>query len=212
MTARPFRDASGRTGFVYWRRRAAALLASLAVLIGLSWAVTWGVGKLVGTAPRRASAGAAARRTGSTQLGVPDAASARRASLAALPTCPVADIQLRLSASQPSYSLQELPEFDVDVVSSAGYSCAFDTGARHVLLQISSGTARVWTSADCAEGLATRRASLHHGVPDVVQMTWDDQYSSAGCPMPGRTAPSGSYTARATADSRSSNAVTFRID
>ncbi len=211
MAARPFRDASGRAGAVYWRRRAAALLASLSVLIGLSWAVTWAVGKLATPASRPASVGAAARLTGSSHLGVPDATSARRAAPAALPRCPVADIQLRLSASAPSYSLRQLPEFDVDVVSTVGYSCIFDVGARHVLLQISAGTALVWTSADCAEGLAVRLATLHRGVPDVVEMTWDDQYSSAGCPMPGRAAPSGTYTARATADSTVSNGVTFRI-
>jgi hypothetical protein len=211
MAARPFRDPPGRAGVVYWRRRAVALLASLSVLIGLSWAVTWAVGKLARPAARPASAGAAARLTGSSQLGVPDAASARKAAPVALPTCPAADIQLRLSASQPSYSLQQLPEFDVGVVSAVGYTCTFDVGARHVLLQISAGTAQVWTSADCAEGLAARLATLHRGVPDVVQLTWDDQYSSAGCPMPGRTAPSGSYTARATAGSIASNGVTFRI-
>jgi hypothetical protein len=211
MAARPLRDASGRAGVVYWRRRAAALLASLAVLIGLSWAVTWGVGKLVAVGPPRASAGATARLTGSSQLGVPDATSARRAAPTVLPACPVADVQLRLAASQPSYSLQQIPEFDVDVVSAAGYSCTFDIGARHVLLQISAGTGQVWTSKDCAEGLATRLATLRHDVPDVVQMTWDDQYSSTGCPVPGRAAPAGSYTARATAGSATSNGVTFRI-
>lgn len=87
----------------------------------------------------------------------------------------------------------------------------FDTGARHLLLHISAGTAQVWTSADCAEGLASQLATLHRDVPDVVRMSWDDQYSTAGCPIPGRAAPSGSYTARATADSAASNGVTFRI-
>jgi len=211
MATRPFRDPSGRTGAVYWRRRAAALLCSLGVLIGLSWAVTWGVGQLMRPASRPASVGAAARLSGSTQLGVPDATSARRAVSAALPTCPVADIQLRLATSQPSYSAGQLPEFEVGVVSTAAHSCMFDTGARHLLLQISAGTAQVWTSADCAEGLASQLATLHRDVPDVVRMSWDDQYSTAGCPIPGRAAPSGSYTARATADSAASNGVTFRI-
>jgi len=211
MATRPFRDPSGRTAAVYWRRRAAALLASLSVLIGLSWAVTWGVGQLTRPAERPAALGGAARLSGSTQLGVPDATSARRAAPTTLPACPVADIQLRVAASQSSYSLQQVPEFDIDVVSTAGYSCTFDTGARHVLLQISAGTAQIWTSADCAEGLASRPTTLDHGVPDVVKMTWDDQYSTAGCPMPGRAAPAGSYTARATADPAASNSVTFQI-
>jgi hypothetical protein len=211
MATRPFRDASGRTGVVYWRRRAAALLASLSVLIGLSWAITWGFDKLTRPASRPASVVGAPRISGSTQLGVPDATSVSRVAGAALRTCPVADIQLRVSASEPSYSRQQVPQFDVDVVSTAGYSCSFNVGARHVLLQISAGSAQVWTSADCAEGLASRLATLRRGVPDVVEMTWDDEYSTAGCPMPGRAAPSGSYTARATADSAASNGVTFRI-
>jgi hypothetical protein len=204
---------------VYWRRRGVALLGSLAVLIGLSWAATWAVGSLArpgrvadgsirsGTA-RSGSAGAA---TSLTKLGVPDATSAERAAPAALPSCPAADVRLSLSASQPSYSVQQIPQFDVDVVSTAGYSCTVDVGARHVLLQISAGQAQIWTSADCAEGLAVRLATLHRGVPTVVPMTWDDQYSSAGCPMPGRAAPAGSYTARATLGSAASNSVTFRI-
>lgn len=210
MAARPSRNASGRTGVVYWRRRAAALLASLSVLIGLSWAVTWGVGKLTRPASRPPSA-AAARLTGPTQLGVPDATSARRAAPAGQPACPVADIQLSLAASQLSYTRQQLPEFTIDVVSTAHYSCTVDVGARHVLLQISAGTTQVWTSADCAEGLASRLVTLHRDVPDVVEMTWDDQYSTAGCPMPGRAAPAGSYTAKAAAGSAASTEVTFRI-
>ncbi len=96
-------------------------------------------------------------------------------------------------------------------MSTASHSCSFDIGARHVELQISAGGKQIWTSADCAEGLAVQVTTLHRGVPDVVPMTWDDQYSSAGCPMPGRAAPAGSYTAKATAGSTASNAVTFRI-
>jgi hypothetical protein len=142
---------------------------------------------------------------------VPDATSARRAAPAPLPACPVADVTLTLSVSQPSYSGQQIPGFDVGVVSSAGYSCAFDVGSAHVLLHISAGGAQIWTSAECAEGLAVQVATLHQGIPAVVAMTWDDQYSSAGCPMPGRAAAAGIYTARASVGSTSSNGVTFRI-
>lgn len=221
MAGRPLRVAPGRNAAVYWRRRGTVLLASLSLLIGVSWAAAWAVGTLGRPAARPSRSAlasthgsrlkAAALPTGSTLLGVPDAASVGRAAPAALPSCPVADVTLSLSASQPSYSSQQIAVFDVSVASSAGYSCTFDIGAGHLLLQISAGAARVWTSADCAEGLAVRLATVHHGAPTVVPMTWNDQYSSAGCPMPGRAAPAGTYTATATAGAAASNRVTFRI-
>jgi hypothetical protein len=214
-------DAPGRAAVVYRRRRSAVVLASLSVLIGLSWAVAWAVGGLnqhSGRSSRAAVAssrggpvGHAAARTGSTRLGVPGATSARKAAPVAVRPCPMADISLSLSTLRASYSVQQLPYFDVDVVSSAGYTCTFDVGAGRVLLRISAGRTRIWTSADCAEGLAVRLATLHHGVPTVVSMTWDEQYSSAGCPVPGRIASAGSYTASATVGSAASNGVTFRI-
>jgi hypothetical protein len=222
MATRPLRDAEGRAGVVYWRRRAAALLVSMSVLVAASWGIAWVVGSLTGAhrpGPRSAasasthagSVGADSGHAASTLLGVPDATSARRALSATLPSCPVADIGLSLSVSQPSYSVQQLPSFTVTVTSTAGYSCTFDVGARHVLLQISASSAQVWTSAECAEGLAVLLATLHQGVPHAMAMTWDDQYSSAGCPVPGRAVPAGSYTARAIAGSAASNSVTFGI-
>ena len=221
MAGRSLHDAPGRVAAVYWRRRIAVVVASLSVLIGLSWAVAWAVGGLSQHSGRSGEASVAsphggppghvAAGIGSTQLGVPDATSARKAAPVALPPCPVADISLTLSASRASYSVEQLPDFDVRVASIAAYTCTFDIGAGRVLLQISAGPTQIWTSADCAEVLAVQLATLHPGVSTAVSMTWDEQYSSAGCPVPGRAVSAGSYTARATVGSAASNVVTFRI-
>lgn len=233
MAARPFHDASGQTAIVYWRRRGTVLLAGLAVLAGLSWAAASGAESILRAdraatqpdrpairSPRNGAAGLLERRTYPAQLGVADATDATRAASAGRPlaptdaslkACPAGDVRLTMVASAPSYPVQQLAEFDVDVTSTAAGSCAFDIGARHVVLQISAGTAAVWTSAECAEGPAVQLATLHQGAPAVVPMTWDGQYSSAGCPMPGRTAPAGRYTATAMVGSAASNSVAFRI-
>jgi hypothetical protein len=229
MAARPFRDASGHAAIVYWRRRAAALLVGLSVLALLSWGTDWGVGSLLRAdrAPRRpdqsaaaslrgGAVGVSARLTGPTQLGIADATGASKAATAGRSagnpkSCPAGDVVLTMFASASSYSVEQIPQFDVDVVSTADYACAFDVGAQHVVLQISAGAAQIWTSAECAESQAVQLATLHRGVPTVVPMTWDGQYSSAGCPVPGRAAPAGSYTATASAGSAASNSVTFRI-
>ncbi len=206
---------------VYWRRRVVVLVISMSVLAGITWsaaAVLHGPAHPgnaaaarsrlpAGRLPRVSNAGAA--------NGVPNAVAAdSRLAVPVHPAgreCPARDIVVSLSATQAGYSAWQQPEFVVDVVSWAGYPCSLDVGAGHVLLQISAGPARIWTSAECAEGLASQPTTLHRSVPAALAMTWDERYSSPGCPVPGRAAPAGSYTARATDGSAVSNDVTFTI-
>ncbi|HXW86657.1 MAG TPA: hypothetical protein VEJ42_00210 [Streptosporangiaceae bacterium] len=233
MAARPAGEAPDSAA-VYWRRRCAALIVSFSVLGLLSWAAAGVLGVTVradrpgGRSARSAamtlgsgSVGSSARLIDPALRGVPDATAAARAAPAgppallpphpALPSCPAAGVGLRLSATAPSYSGGQLAEFAIDVASSVGYSCVADIGAGRLQLQISAGLGRIWTSAECAEGAVTQFATLQPGVPSVVTMTWNEQYSSAGCPMPGQTAPVGRYTATATVGSAVSNSVTFLI-
>lgn len=221
MAEPPLRQLPERAA-VYWRRRAAALIVSMSVLAGITWAAADLLGgrARVGTAaaassqpPARPHQGASSARSESPGAQGNVAADSRLAVPAhpAGRSCPVGDVAVTLSVTQAAYSAWQQPEFAIDVVSSASYACSFDIGASHVVLQISAGPAQVWTSADCAEGLASQPATLRRSVPAVVPVTWDEQYSSAGCPVPGRAAPAGTYTARATDGSAVSSAVTFTI-
>jgi hypothetical protein len=198
------------------------LVISMSVLAGITWSAAALLG---GAAPAgRAAANrpqlpaaplSRASSAGTASSGLQnDVAADSRQAVPVRPaglTCPVADVVVTLSATQPSYSAWQQPEFVVDVVSWASYPCSFDVGSAHVLLAISAGPAQVWTSADCAEGLASQPTTLRHSVPAVLAMTWDEQYSSAGCPMPGRAVAAGSYTARATDGAALSNYVTFTV-
>jgi hypothetical protein len=205
---------------VYWRRRVAVLVVSMSVLAG----ITWSAALVLGGAAH--SGAAAAGRSRQPARSVPQASNAGAATgvrngvaadklavpaHAAGRSCPAGEVVITLSATQPSYAAWQQPRFVVDVVSWASDPCSFDVGAGHVVLAISAGPAQIWTSADCAEGLASQPVTLHRSVPAVVAMTWDEQHSSAGCPVPGQVAPAGSYTARATDGSADSNNVTFSI-
>jgi hypothetical protein len=204
---------------VYWRRRMVVLIISMSVLTGITWSAV----VLLGSVARSSTAAESRSRLAAGQdqhtSGAGVASSGAQGNVAAdsglaVPvgrTCPVADVEVTLSQAQASYSAWQQPEFSLDVVSSASYPCSFDIGAGHVILQISAGAAQVWTSADCAEGLTSQPTTLQRSVPAVIPMTWNEQYSSAGCPVPGRAAPAGSYTARATDGSAVSNDVTFTI-
>jgi hypothetical protein len=205
---------------VYWRRRATVLVISMSVLAG----ITWSAAAVLGGAAHPAKAAAGSRlpaspvpqaSTGGAVTGLHnDVAADSRLAQPVRPagrSCPAADVVVTLSATQASYTAWQQPEFVVDVVSWASYPCSVDVGAAHVLMQISAGPSQVWTSADCAEGLASQLTTLHRSVPAVVNMTWDEQYSSPGCPVPGKAAAAGSYAARATDGSAVSNDVTFTI-
>jgi hypothetical protein len=205
---------------VYWRRRVAVLVVSMSVLAGITWSAAVVLG---GAAPPGKTA---AGRSGLPARSVPQASNAGAATgvqndvaadrlavpvRAAGRLCPAGEVVVTVSAPQASYAAWQQPRFVVDVVSWASYPCSFDVGAGHVVLQILTGPVQIWTSAECAEGLASQPVTLHRSVPAVVAMTWDEQYSSVGCPVPGEVAPAGSYTASATDGSAKSNGVTFSI-
>jgi hypothetical protein len=211
----------------YWRRRLIALAAGMSVLALAAWAFagalrgsdsaagTGGGGPGRGAAQgavagQSAAAGAASHGTAasaSTRAGRQHAATA--ADNRVRRTCQAADVVLSLFSSQTSYTVRETPEFEVDVVSTASKSCLFDIGSGHVILRITEGATRVWTSADCAEGESSLVTELQRGVPTVVPIGWDGQYSSPGCPVPGAQAGAGSYTAVASDGSTVSNALAF---
>ena len=125
--------------------------------------------------------------------------------------CLPGDVVLSLFASQASYPAGQAPAFVVDVVSTGKHSCAFNVGSRHLRLQISDGTAKVWTSAGCPEGKASLVTRLHRGIPVAVPVSWNGQPSSAGCAGSAAPPVAGTYTAVATDGSGTSNTLTFVI-
>jgi len=114
--------------------------------------------------------------------------------------CPPGDVVVRLFPSQGSYGSHALPEFDVDMVSTAPRSCAVNVGARYLWLVVrSGGIARVWNSAGCAMGTGSRVVWLARGVPLIRHVTWDRKTSSPGCRQARAVVRPGTYTATATA-------------
>lgn len=226
---------------VYWRRRFIALIVGLTVLAVLAWAFALALHGSAAAASRTASKsrhGASHRSVAASAHASPPAtthpspgasasgsaaspasskpASSKPAGTAAarhigLTACRAGDVVISLFSGPPSYSARQTPDFVIDVVSTARGPCSFNIGARHVRLTISTGSLQVWTSRQCAEGRASRPTTLRRGVPAVVDMVWDGEYSAPGCPVPGALAKPGTYTAVATDGSGASNKLTVRI-
>jgi hypothetical protein len=222
---------------VYWRRRLVALLAALAILSLIAWAF-FGVLDLASgpSGAARSHSGATSGGAGRGQAGqggsgaggtghggaaagasrspaaTASSGSAGHGRAAARPqACASGSVVLSVLASQSDYSNRQLPQFTIDVVSTAGVTCTFNVGARHLILVIRSGSDRVWGSADCPRGNGSLISDLERGVPTTLSITWDRQTSRQGCTGPSQALPAGTYTATATDGGLDSNAVTIRL-
>jgi hypothetical protein len=143
------------------------------------------------------------------------APSPTRATGAAAPgsarACKPGDVVLSLFASQDSYATGQLPEFDVDVVSTSARTCAFNVGPRFLALVITAGGKRIWSSADCVAGRGSLLTDLARGVPTVLPLSWDRETSAPGCGPTSRQVTTGSFAAAASDGGLASNSVTFRL-
>lgn len=128
------------------------------------------------------------------------------------PACRPADVVISVFASQDSFGQGQPPEFNLDVVSTADGTCAFNVGPRFLTLVIRAGGKRVWGSADCAAAPGSVVTDLARGVPTMLPVTWDLQTSVPGCPATAAQATAGSYSATASDDGVTSNPVTFRLE
>jgi len=125
--------------------------------------------------------------------------------------CKPGDVVLSLVVGQDSYGQGQLPEFDVNVVSTATRTCGFNVGAKHLSLVVRAHGKRVWASAKCAAGHGTLTTNLARGVPVIVPVSWNRQTSALACQGTGQPAPAGRYTASASDGGVSSNPARFTI-
>jgi hypothetical protein len=125
--------------------------------------------------------------------------------------CKAGNIVISLVVAQDSYGKGQLPEFDVDVVSTGTRTCGFSVGARRLSVVVRAHGKRLWASADCAVGHAKLTTDLVRGVPVIVPVSWNRQTSAGGCQAGAKQAPAGSYTARASDDGVVSNVVRFTL-
>jgi hypothetical protein len=192
---------------IYWRRRFLALVAGLAILAAVGWAVSGVLPASPNGATHSGTASGGSSGTGTSPSPVQTSAFA-----SGLPRrCPASDIVISVFSSRSSYRRAQSPEFDVDVVSTARRTCAFNVGPKFLSLVVMAGRKRVWSSADCVQGRGSLMTNLARGVPTVLPITWDRRRSAPGCTATSGQVRSGSFAAFASDGSAASNSVTFRL-
>ncbi|MEU8271650.1 hypothetical protein AB0B89_31385 [Sphaerisporangium sp. NPDC049002] len=220
---------------VYWRRRVSVLTGALVVVAVVAWACTSASGGLGSGSPARpAVAGSKDPSPGASPAVVspsstPSPSTTAKAPASArppviltpspLPTrtrrpgdpCQKPDLVISLSGSSEVYSGKGAPRFMLTVVNIGRLECTVDVGPRAVEIRITSGSDRVWSTADCVSGEGRDVRRLRRGVPHVRMVEWDRHRSAPDCRSARPKAHDGTYVATARLESLKSPKVIFHL-
>ncbi|MEV4565258.1 hypothetical protein AB0K12_15965 [Nonomuraea sp. NPDC049419] len=204
----------GDGGDIYWRRRMSVLVAVLVVVAVVAWACSSG-----GSGPERESRAQSSPSVSATPAVDPLLAGLRTlamgtASPSPTPTaspkpspsarpkrpgepCAEEDLVLHLQGGgkEPIYAAGARPSFLVTLVNTGPVMCTADVGPRAMEVRITSGSDRIWSTADCVSGEGTDVEQLQRGVPYVRSLEWDRRRSSSDCRATPPSALPGTYVA-----------------
>ena len=210
---------------VYWVRRVLVLATALALVFGVARLLgagggespTDGTAAITAAHPRHPQAPAPTGLMG--PVGVPTiaaTASGRHGRATQSPTplavptgpCVAADVTvtplistaaagrpitigLRLTGTQPA--------------------CSFPVSPKTVVLKVTSGNDRIWSSQDCAKAIPTRTVAVRSAAATTVPVTWSGRRSDTGCTRTTDWAEPGYYHAMAAALGSEPSYVQFRL-
>lgn len=190
----------------YWRRRAYVLTGVLLTVGLLAWACSGGddrkerLRNAGAVSTPSASATSAAAVAPSALPTVTVTAIARVTVTPAVPkkpgdACDPGNVVINLAGVKPVYAPGEQPVFQVTVVNTGSPACTFDVGPAGIELKITSGSDRIWSSADCATAASSIQL-LQRGIPYVGTIGWDLRRSAPKCAGTRAPVRKGTYVAQ----------------
>lgn len=194
---------------VYWTRRL--------LVVGLALALVFGISHLLGGSPDRSdgpSARPAAADAGTSRAGqTPSAAStadvkvkgkkkkdrAEKTPLA-VPTGPCADddVIVTPSVDGDAFAGQDVV-ITLNLTTAESPACTWSVSPESVVLKLTSGSDRVWTTQDCPAAVEEQAVVVRKDHPSTVDVTWSGQRSDDGCTRTTAWAQPGYYHAEAAA-------------
>lgn len=165
---------------VYWVRRGVLLVLGVLVL-----AVTWTLA--------RSGAGLPAGPQDAAAMAGDQAAPEAPAGPGA---CAPADLAVTLVADGRTYPAGAEPSFTVSVTNVGEAPCTADVGSAQQRLTVTSGSDRIWSSADCpADVPAESLMLLEPGARSDSVVRWTRVRSAEGCPADLPAPLPGTYSA-----------------
>lgn len=125
--------------------------------------------------------------------------------------CAPQSLTVTLTADATSYAADATPTFTVSFTNTSSESCVIDAGAANQALVVTSGSDRIWSSADCPAEGGTRTLLLAPGAQDQDAIAWPRVRSDETCSTDLPAPRSGTYSAVAVLGGAQSGSVVFDL-
>jgi hypothetical protein len=208
---------------VYWVRRALLALAAIAVVVVLF--------RVLGGGPEPAASSGPIQSpttTPTSTVSVPAASTGSpattRSSSSETPaarssTTPKQD-DGRCAAGAVRVSVQPVARtvavghplnLNVSLSTARADGCAATVDAQQLVVTVTSGKDRIWTSSHCVKTIPKATLALAAGKPSTTTVTWDGRRSVATCPANQAAAKPGTYVVQAVYSGQLSSQQAFRV-
>lgn len=208
---------------VYWFRRL--------LVLGLAFGMVFGIGRLLGGQPggtdapsvRPAAASAASPTAGLTASAGPTPTAGvapsvtpqepvRTTTPLAVPTGPCLDRDVRV---MPTVGRDAIAGSDITITLSlttfTAPACTWEVSSRSVVLRLTSGSDRIWSTQDCPSAVPTQPVVLRRDQATTVDVVWSGQRSDGECSRTTPWAQPGYYHASAAAFGAEPSDLQFRL-
>lgn len=130
----------------------------------------------------------------------------------AIGVCPDSALQLIAASDARSYRVGTKPKLTMTVRNMGQQACRRDLGPAARELNLSSGTAHTWSSADCQPGgAAAQLVLLKPGTAQTYALVWQGNRSQPKCAGPKVAATAGTYLLHARLGTLRSNGVVLTL-
>lgn len=181
----------GQPAWVYWARRAGLVVALVTVIV---------IGIALFRPSGPAAVPAAPATTPSQPASTPAATGTASATASPTPTGPLACDQTNTTLSLAGYQKvkQDAKQaFKMGVKNTGAQPCVLNLQASSFSLTVTSGTDRIWTTADCAKWVPAKKQSLKAQQSYEFSIAWGVHRSAAGCKESKSLLNPGTYVAQA---------------
>ena len=197
---------------VYWVRRLGVLAVAFALVFSVAHLLGGGGGDAGTPAARQVGADVGAPSSAKTPAATGPTAPGARHSRSrrarkpravktplAIPTGPCADSDVLVRPSvEEAYAGRDV-RIALFLTAADSPACNWEVTARSVVLKVTSGSDRVWSTQDCPRAVEPQSVVVRKGHETQVQVVWNGQRSDAECSRTTGWALPGYYHAEAAA-------------
>lgn len=205
------RPVGPRPARVYWVRRVVVLVGLLVVAL-LVWGLVSALGALgvLGGGSAEPAPGAAAG-TATAGPADDDAAAAAPLTDGRPGPCDPADLTVSLATPVRAYGEDQAPTFTFAVTNGGDAACTVDAGSGNLVVTVTSGEDRIWSSTDCVEAPGEQILLLDRDARHQETVQWPRERSDEPCTADLPAPRPGTYQAVATFHGAQTAAAVFEL-